>query len=141
MLYAQNIFGNEKHRLFQKNLLFEQKVAGLTIRPELFASRTETTGNRLLFIETFNTGLYSNNSSMYVTKQLISSIKAKPVSNISLQLSDNENKEQPKENDSFFRSDLFYFIGAAALATTFYVVWSDRDKTVGKKTFGTPPKP
>ncbi|MBN1300620.1 MAG: hypothetical protein JW995_05345 [Melioribacteraceae bacterium] len=45
------------------------------------------------------------------------------------------------EDASFFSSELIYFIGAAAVATAVYILWSGNDKTAAKKTFGNPPKP
>ncbi|PKL88051.1 MAG: hypothetical protein CVV23_12160 [Ignavibacteriae bacterium HGW-Ignavibacteriae-2] len=58
-----------------------------------------------------------------------------------VQTDEDESKKTGDNNRSFFKSDLFYFIGATALATTFYLIWSDDNNQVSKKTFGIPPKP
>ncbi|MBU1095658.1 MAG: hypothetical protein KKB34_04180 [Bacteroidetes bacterium] len=58
-----------------------------------------------------------------------------------IQSDEDESKKTGDNNRSFFKSDLFYFIGATALATTFYLIWSDDNNQVTKKTFGLPPKP
>jgi hypothetical protein len=52
-----------------------------------------------------------------------------------------QDNSQSKSKESFFTSELLYFVGAVALASTFYIIWSDNNDSVNKKSFGQPPKP
>ena len=80
--------------------------------------------------------------SLYETRIILASfVKPESLPVVSLRIQDDDPDSKSNEDESFFKSDLFYFIGAAALATTAYFIWDNNDKTVSKKTFGTPPKP
>ncbi len=76
-------------------------------------------------------------------KKFVIANAPKVENNIIVKLSpdSDETEQSTREDESFFTEELLYFVGAAALATTFYLVWSDGDRSVNKKTFGTPPKP
>lgn len=78
---------------------------------------------------------------LYVGKQLIASLKLEGPPIISLKTRTADAEPKNENDESFFSSDLFVFIGAAAITTAFYFIWSDDDNTVSKKTFGIPPKP
>ncbi len=53
----------------------------------------------------------------------------------------NTNQEGNDEGDKTNYSSVYYFIGAAALAVIFYLVWVETDDEPQAKTFGYPVKP
>ncbi len=115
-----------------------------TVAPSMLTSSTRTLGfNQFESMKwSVESGVAGKRYSLYETRILLASLvkpKIEPV--LVIKTGENETDSKSEGNESFFKSDLFYFIGAAALATTFYFIWDNNDKTVSKKTFGTPPKP
>ena len=135
--FAQSL-RNPKISSFVSSSITGQTRFGILLQPSNYFASSNTIKSEYKY-QHIKRNLSS--PSLYTTKQILFGIDHQPVVNLRLQTSDESSESKENEDGSFFRSDLFYFIGAAAIATTFYFVWSDNDKTVTKKTFGTPPKP
>lgn len=73
-----------------------------------------------------------------VKQKLLANIQ--PVEKINMN-PDQENESNEEEGKSFWSENLYYFLGAAALAAVVYIIWIDEDDTPQAKTFGYPLKP
>lgn len=61
--------------------------------------------------------------------------------NKNILFSTEDESESNDSDESFFSNNFLYFVGAAALAVTFYLVWERSDNKPQNKTFGYPGKP
>lgn len=68
-------------------------------------------------------------------------VSAKSETQMNFDYTKDDEQDEKKESDSFFSSNLFYFLGAAFLATTFYFIWQDNQNESSTKSFGYPPRP
>ena len=68
-------------------------------------------------------------------------VSAVPSAALIFKYDGDEKEGEKEESGSFFSSSLFYFLGAAALATAFYFVWQDNQSETAARTFGYPPRP
>jgi len=148
-IQAQNSFAKNSG-LFNSDTglnLLSENIRKINIRqPIVYAGLTQSI-KRGISADNIEPGVIYFNEHMPTLNELKNSmmekieVSAKSETQINFNYSEDDGQDTKEESDSFFSSNLFYFLGAAALATTFYFIWQDNQNESSTKSFGYPPRP